>query len=351
MIKGLLINMQSKCIYYKKLERSFIISPELVGCFFSAINTFAKSITQDQISAIVMGDTKIFFQQLDENLDLFLILVADRGDDDPELRQIIEDTRSAFLKVFPIEKIIEYSTQPNYFEVFDESLNPILFKKNQNLIKESRYETNDLSLEKKLEVDPGKINLPLLFKSLKDLGKVIFSLFVGKRILVAGKPDTVQPIIDSFDLFSPHHKLKKVYWADESEKSYADIMGAPPDLANLFLDSTIIDLENKKVTGIRASTYFEKLVKRIQKQPIQKATSIINETIYSLIRTRSIFSELIEKSSVSDSELKIFMKNIDPDSLTIIQDYYCWNFPSYSEKVTQFCNRMKILSIAKDFLV
>jgi hypothetical protein len=343
--------MQSKCIYYKKLEGTFSLSPELVGCFFSAVNTFAKSITQDQINAIVMGETKIFFQQLDEHLDLFLIVVADRGDDDTKLRKIIEETKIAFLKVFPLEKIIEYSTQPNYFESFDDALNPILFKKNQPLIKESHYETNDLPLEKKLEVKADNINLPLLFKSVKDLGKVIFSLFVGKRIVVAGKPGTVQQIIDTFEIFSPHHKLKKVYWADDPDKSYADIMGAPRDLANLCLDSTIVDLESNKVTGITTSNYLDRLVKRIQKQPLPKATSIINETIYSLIRMRSIFSEFIEKNSVSDSELKVFMKNIDPDSLNIIEAYYCWNFPNYSEKVNEFCNRIKILSLAKGFLV
>lgn len=351
MIKGLLINMQSKCIYYKKLEGTFQVSPELVGCFFSAINTFAKNVTQDQISAIIMGSIKISLKLIDEKLDLYLILVADRTSDDSKLKILMEKIKAEFLNKFPFEEVMKYSNQPDFFASFDTVLNPLLFEKDQVLIKKSIYEPHDLSIEETSPVETNKIDLPLLFKTVKNLGKVIYSLFIGKRVVITGNSELIPKMIDTLEIFSPHRKLKKEYWADTYEKSYADIVGIPPDLADSFIDSTIINLEKNKVIGIKGSKYLDKLVKSIQKQPYQKALPKINEAIYSLIRMRSVFSELIEKNSISDSELNVFMKNIDTDSLDLIANYFYWNFPNYSDKVDKFCQRIKILSLAKDFLV
>ena len=128
MLKALLISAQSKCIYYSNFDPEFSPSPDLVGGFISAINTFAENISQDRISAIVMGKSKLHIYPLDTKREIVLVAVTDRKGKEKKMEGLIKDIKEAFLDSYDLEDVIVHASEPQYFDNFAIALNILLYK-------------------------------------------------------------------------------------------------------------------------------------------------------------------------------------------------------------------------------
>lgn len=127
MIKGILISVQSKCVYYSNFDAELAPSPELLGSFLSALNLYARQIRQEQLKAIIMGKRTLYLYELAKEHEIFLVVIADRSGKETEIKMIIQEIKNAFLDCFNVKEIYSYSSRPDYFDNFNTTVNIILF--------------------------------------------------------------------------------------------------------------------------------------------------------------------------------------------------------------------------------
>lgn len=354
MIKGVLINVQTKPIFFKSYDSEFSPSSDLIGGFLSALNIFAKGISQDQIKAVIMGKMKYYNYSMDKKSDLNLVIISDESAKDTDLEKIMGILKNKFLKKYKIPEIIANMCQPSYFDNFGLMIDSYLQKINQMNIEEAASEIAEEllilpPLTEKLQFTLGNVSLPFLFKFVKDLGKVIYALFIKMRVVVTGEPSLVKLIIDTLRLFSPYRVLKLVYWTETLDES-ADVIGVPPDMIDLYIDSTIVNLEKNTTEGLKENKFFEELVKNIKKMDASNILLYIGEKINYLNKKSQDLAEIINLRKVSDDNLKNFNKDIDLDTIKLLETYFYWNYPKYTKKIKKVCENAKSLFLAEEFL-
>jgi hypothetical protein len=354
MIKGLLINVQTNVIFFKSYDSEFSPSPQLLGGFLSAISLFAKDLSHDEVRAIIMGKSKFYYNKLDEDTDLNMIVFSDPGVEDKNLRGLILELRKSFNTMYNLEDIKSHINEPTYFNPFEDSVDNIVLKARQKgqfgqgIRQLDIYDIADIKPEKL-----KRISFSFLLDNLKKgLGRVFFSIFTGIRVIVAGDPSVVRIVIDSLELFSPHKVLNKVYYTENLDETGADIVGVPSYLADIFIDSTVINLKNFKITEtVKNSSYFDKVVKKIIKiKDENKILTVISKNIKILIeKTKELIYLINKEDRISNGDIKRFMKNIDTDILRILKSYLKNNNIRYSEVINEVCEKVRIQLLAKDF--
>ncbi len=128
MINGVLITVKTKPVFFKGLNGHTSFDPQLYGSYLTAIDSFAKVLSQDRIQAILLGDTLLIYRLLDESVNILLIVIADRNIKKVKVKQFIDDLEEAFFNVFRVDQVIRHSSEPNYFIPFEAALNIIHFK-------------------------------------------------------------------------------------------------------------------------------------------------------------------------------------------------------------------------------
>jgi len=128
MIKGILISVQTKYIFFKGLNGQSSFDPELYGKYLTAINSFAHELSQERIKAIVMGNTTLYYHLIDEPSDIILIVIADRYIKKEKVKPFIDDIEDAFLNSYKVEEVVRHASEPKYFDDFEAALNIIAFK-------------------------------------------------------------------------------------------------------------------------------------------------------------------------------------------------------------------------------
>ena len=128
MIRGILISVQTKCIFFKGLNGKSSFDPELYGSYLAAIDTFAHELSQDRIKAIVMGNTTLYYHPMDESSNIILIVIADRYIKKEKVKPFIDDIEDAFLNSYKVEEVVRHASEPQYFDDFEAALNIITFK-------------------------------------------------------------------------------------------------------------------------------------------------------------------------------------------------------------------------------
>jgi len=128
MIRGILISVQTKYIFFKGLNGQTSFDPELYGSYLTAIDTFAHELSQDRIKAIVMGNTTLYYHLMDESSNIILIVIADRYIKKEKLKPFIDDIEEAFLNSYDVEEVVRHASEPQYFDDFEAALNIITFK-------------------------------------------------------------------------------------------------------------------------------------------------------------------------------------------------------------------------------
>jgi len=355
MIKGLLLNIQTKPIFFKSYDSKFSPSSDLLGGFLSALNIFAKGISQDAIKAVIMGKMKYSNYLIDKNSDLNLVIIADESASNTDLEKLMVLFKDKFLKKYKIQDILAHMCEPSYFDDFGRLIDSYIEKINQINIDEAASEIADtlLTLPPPVEapkLDLSNISMPFLFKFIKDLGKVIYALFIKMRVVVTGERSLVKLIIDTLRVFAPDRRLKLIHWTENLDESSTDILGVPPHLVNLYIDSVIVDLEHNVVEGLKENKFFDELVKSIKKMEFSTILPYIKEKIDFLNRKTRELADLINSPKISDLDLSNFNKAIDLDILKILETYFYWNYPKYTKKIKKICEKARSLFLAQQFL-
>lgn len=354
MIKGLLINVQTNVIFFKSYDTEFSPSPQLLGGFLSAISLFAKDLSHDDVKSIVMGKSKFYYNNLDEDNDLNMIVFSDPGVEDKNLRGVIGELRKSFNNMYNMDDIKAHINEPTYFNPFEDSVDNIILKAKQKGQFGSGLRQLDIyDLEDIKPKNLKRISFSFIFDNLKKgLGRVFFSIFTGIRVIVAGDPSISRIVIDSLELFSPHKVLNKVYYTENLDQTGADIVGVPSYLADIFIDSTVINLKNFKISDtIKNSRYFDKVVKKIAKiKDESKILTVISKDIKFLIgKTKELIYLINKEDKISDGDIKRFTKDLDIDILRILKSYLKNNNIRYSEIIEEVCEKVRIQLLAKDF--
>lgn len=355
MIKGLLLNIQTKPIFFKSYDSKFSPSSDLLGGFLSALNIFAKGISHDAIKAVIMGKMKYFNYLIDKNSDLNLVIIADENATDTDLEKLMGIFKDKFLKKYKMQDILAHMCEPSYFDDFGRLIDSYIENVNQINIEEAASEIADalLILPPPVEapkLDLSNISMPFVFKFIKDLGKVIYALFINMRVVVTGEPSLVKLIIDTLRVFAPDRRLKLIHWTEKLDESSTDILGVPPHLVNLYIDSTIVDLDHNLVEGLRENKFFDEFVKGLKRMEFSTIFSHIKQKIDFLHRKTRELAECINSPKISDSDLSNFSKAIDLDILKILETYFYWNYPKYTKKIKKICEKARSLLLAQQFL-
>ncbi|MFX1451133.1 MAG: hypothetical protein ACFFCM_09850 [Promethearchaeota archaeon] len=341
-LKMLLINKESVCLFSKNFTSEISADPLLLGGFFSAVSTLAKDLHKDEIKAIIMGASKILFRILEEKNDLHMIIIADQSAEDEVLKEMIDNLGAAFINMFGLEQIIQHASQTDYFEPFENRVTSVIQRTTKITDDETIDESKVFPIVKKPELDIKNLSLPFLFKTLKkNLARVIYSIFVGIRIVITGEPAMVKMFIDSLDIFSPHRQVTKIYWTEDIEKTNANLVGVPPNIADLFIDSTIINLEDNSVKGIKSNKYFEEITKKIKKLKPDKLQTYITEKIDFLVEKTKDLLYLINSEDISKDELTKFAKNVNRDILEILEFHLKYNHPKSINRIKKTCENLR----------
>lgn len=326
-IKALLVNKETICIFFKSYDPKIPIEPQLLGGFLSAIHFLAQDLSRDQIKELVMGKSKILYHLLDEKNDLTMAVITDKDTEDATLKQTIEKIIKSFLNTFTIEDITSHVSDEAYFASFEKIIDALIqpAKGMGNEIIDMRHL---FPVEGKPEIDVKTISIPFLLKTIKKgLGRIIYSLFIRRRVIVTGDRAMTKLMVDSLDVFSPNHPLKKIYWAENAGDTLGDIVGVPPQLANLFIDSTIIDLDKEKIIGFKDNKYFDDLVKEIKNMKPEEAFSVISIKINLISGKAKELALLINKVKLSEKDFDNVSKDISSDMLDVIETYLIVNNP------------------------
>ncbi len=352
LIKGLLINVLTRTIFFKSFDYKLELSKDLIGGFLSAIDVFAKGVGQDQIKEIVMDRIAFYYYVVNSKYDLNIILITDSHTKGVILEQIIGEIKREVLGMYSIQEIQDHICEPTYFNKLDGAITKII----QSITEESKQKISDKFVEVPLGVKPkidlSKTSIPLLleFKK-KELGKLLFAMFIGIRVIVTGNNSLVKLIIDTLELFSPHRTLKKNYWTENPEIQRFDILGVPKKLAPLYLGSVIVNLDNRTVEGIKNNKYFDEMTNSIEKLKPEKILPFMDKKIYFLIEKAKEFAVLANKPGLSNKDLEKMSKNINKDILRIIETYYYWNVPESSSKIKSTAEKIRTFLLAKNMLL
>ena len=175
-------------------------------------------------------------------------------------------------------------------------------------------------------------------------------MFIGMQIIVTGDQEEVKTVINALESFSPFKRLKKTYWTKKTSETFGDIIGMPTDMANLYLDSTVMNLNDKSVNGINRNQYFEKIAKKLNKLKPGKLTPFLKERFSFLDEKKKQFSELFRVDKGSENELRKIAKNMDTHMVKAIESYYIWNHPRNVHKIRKISEKIKFNILARDLI-
>ena len=341
-VKAFLINKDTICIYSKIIGDEIYNEPQLISGFLSAVSALVQDISKDEMKSLIMGKSKILYQLVDESNNVTMIIIVDSRINDTDLMENIEHLTESFRDMFSPAEIKAHMHDMNYFLSFDKNVNNIIKKMNGFIAEEIFDEKKLFPDEIKPIIDLENRSIQFLFKLIKnDLGKIIYSLFLGKRVVITGDKAMIKLMIDSLEIFAPHRNLKKIYWADDISEIFGDIVGVDRKIAKLLIDSTIIDLDKNKVFGMNRNKYFDDLITELIDIKPEKASIIITEKIKFLLEEIKNCASLINNKEITDEIIEKYAPNITPDILEIIENFLKLNYRKSSEKIHIFCENIR----------
>lgn len=352
-VKALLINKDTLCIFSKIVGSDICAEPQLISGFLSAVSMLAQDISRDQMKSLTMGKSKIYYHLIDEKTNVDMILIVDSDIKDEEIIKDIEYLITSFNKMYDSDEIRKHMNEADYFLGFEKIVNQMIEKINGMVLDDTIKVEQIFKDFQKPDLILDNISLPFLFKMLKneEIAKLIFSLVIGKRIAITGDPAMAKLMIDSLEIFSPHHSIKKIYWADNFANTMGDIIGVDPSLIDLLIDSTIVNLEKNKVSGIDRNKYFEELIGNIEGLESKKALPVIIKSINYLLEKLKNLVNLINLKKIEKQEINEFSENINMDELEILETFLKINYPKSKKRIENTCDiiRRRVSRVVKGF--
>ncbi len=157
-------------------------------------------------------------------------------------------------------------------------------------------------------IDLDEISLSTLSNmTSKDFDIVLFAALSGNPIYVVGDKSVSRLIIDTLSIFTQHLSFNVVDWITEDDLSKVDfnilvrgIVGMSSSTYQSILPLihnkeiiTVINLEEDKITGPSASSYFIKLIEKIKNEDPTKASVIIFHELKKLVSLAYIITSKV----------------------------------------------------------
>ncbi len=352
-IVGTILTLQTKALFYKSFVEELTQPTELLAGFLQALDIFATKMGGGGMQTLNLGRIKFYNHMINNEAHLRLVIIADQASPDSELNEVIKRIEDSILPKYSIQDFEKYSSEPSHFDTLDPIITPIVYEVNRaSFDKISPTEALPYPVQEQPELNLREGSIPFLRKLLKkDLAKVVYGLFIGMRIVVTGDPDLINQVMDSIEIFSPHRNLKKAYWITDIEKSGFDIIGVPPQLCNLYLDSIRVNLIKKTVVGLKSNKNFSKIVKQLEKLKAEKVLPFIKKQFNFLFKKLREFVDLINRDELSNKGLKKFSQNIDRATLKVLESFFYWNYPRFSRRIKKVADQIRAHLLAEDVLL
>ncbi len=226
------------------------------------------------------------------------------------------------------------------YPVLQRMLEIISEKKDKYSMEEILFTIKDLD-------DPGNrlshINIEDLSTSFldrtvgKNLERALYSAVTADEIFVVGDKPTVKLVIDTLSIFTQHIQTSVNVWVttedirNDSKCDFSSkICGMSPAiykqlLENGFIDedSTKIDLEARRVTGEKSSSFFKKLFDTVKKLRIEEvvtkmsneleqiASAAVNVTSFALVDKKQGFNKMKGYSNEAGLSAGVVQKILD----------------------------------------
>ena len=266
--------------------------------------------------------------------------------------EIMSQLGTSLLEEYGMPTIAKHLGDTDFFAPFGKIVDNIIQDISPTIVDEKIDGAFLISFMEKPEIDIQNISIPFIFKMVeKDVGKLILALFLGMRIVVTGDKVMTKTMIDSLKIFSPHRNLKKIYWTEQVSNSLSDVIGVPPNLANIFIDSVIIDLEKGKVSGINDSKYFDDISEKIKNLNANRALKVITEKFDFLINKLEKLIDFSNDSNIVDEDLEKYTENLNIDILDVLERFLIRNNPRSIKRIKKTCKfvKQKMSRVVKGF--
>ncbi|MCG3226309.1 MAG: hypothetical protein H7645_05260 [Candidatus Heimdallarchaeota archaeon] len=213
--------------------------------------------------------------------------------------------------------------------------------------KKDKYSMEEILFTLKDLDDPGnrisRINIEDLSTSFldrtvgKNLEKAIYSAVTADTIFVVGDKPTVKLVIDTLSIFTQHMQTSVNLWVtteDIRNDSKCDFSSKICGMSHAMYrqlkekgfieeEATMIDLEARRVTGVKSSSFFKKLFETVKKLRIDEVVlKIANEleqitsaamhfTSFALVDKKQGFERMKTYSNESKLSSSVIQKIID----------------------------------------
>ncbi|MHA1346476.1 MAG: hypothetical protein ACTSVO_01235 [Candidatus Heimdallarchaeaceae archaeon] len=172
-------------------------------------------------------------------------------------------------------------------------------------------------------IDLDEISLSTLSNTTnKNLDTVLFAAISGKPIYVVGDKSVSKLIVDTLSIFTQHLHLNVADWITEDDLSKVDfnillrgIVGMSSSTYQSILPLihdkealTVINLEEDKITGPSASSYFIQFFENIKDEDPTKTSIILFHELKKLVSLAYIITSVVSKN---EEDSQIFLKGLN----------------------------------------
>lgn len=275
------------------------------------IAEFSKITNNNQFSDIF---TKLENLQVEEKIITFLLPGGKESYSYIIVATLENGIKAYCLKIASSYNLILFKLLPQISD--DVKFNFEKGEKNPyNLINDVK-QTRDLGIrinEKTKEM----MSMDLLLKTIKKLDQLVYSVILGKQILLIGDKPTVRIILNTLLLFTPHLNVQLVEWLEDGDTYIGkDLTGISIDKYNQLVennaitdDTIIVDFRNGKVKNGISNKYIDKMLKNLNHRSLTSSEQYIKSELNDLVNLSLKITRLVKLPDDEGREKLNIIKN------------------------------------------
>lgn len=281
----------------------------IMSGFLSAVFSFAEEVVKEgTIKTMEVGTTKFVFKSQG---NLVFSIQGTKGISDRFLEYILQQIVDSFCDSYGAKSEI-LSDVMDMFDSFEEEV--------KRIFASAPPETTLKEMEHEVKEREKAISLPFLLGSAKKgLDKVIAAIIGGdKPVVVIGDKARVELAVATLERFIHFDNFRTMMWTDRLEEGY-DILGCSSTaLGKPTRDIVILDIVTQKVMGGQPCRFSRGLLKKLEKLQEKDALALINKKIGELSSAANKIVELNQMGQLDQETFSTIMKNIDPNTVTLL---------------------------------
>jgi len=278
---------------------------DMLSPYISAISNFAKHVQQDNIEAIIMGKSKLFYRELNGYNDITVLCVTDREDEALEVNIKLNLLINNFINSYSKEDFQRWAETDKDYAFFD----PFY-----------------LILDEIVLGDQGKLGEDFKMRYIETFNllknnfeRVVRAIIIGDPIIVVGEEKQLQSVINILEIFGYGKVLNTIYSSDKDQD--VDILGVTHKYFKYF-DLTrgklIVDLIKGKVFGGAHDPFCKTLIKDIKGLSYENALRIIQSRLSVIYNKVNSILILSHTGQLDSKMLDLILKDIDKNARNLI---------------------------------